>query len=90
LTSYPPSIFDREITCWIHYAPLVHRFSLREELVSLLLTHFLKYRLLNEREIRSILSRYDIEKKKIEKGERMEYEEMRREALWLREQREKR
>ncbi|GAA5832807.1 hypothetical protein JCM5353_008340 [Sporobolomyces roseus] len=87
LNPYPRSIFDRELTCWTYYAPLLVHFSLRPELVTLLLTHFLKYHLLSESEIRQILLSFDVEKDKIEKGERRGYDELRREALWSRERR---
>ncbi|GAA5949345.1 hypothetical protein JCM3765_003377 [Sporobolomyces pararoseus] len=82
LNPYPPSVFDSEVTCWVHYAPLVHHFSLRSELARLLLAHHLKYNLLTEQEIREILHVYDDEKEKIEKGERMNYEQLRRQAKW--------
>ncbi|GAA6014100.1 hypothetical protein JCM11491_004103 [Sporobolomyces phaffii] len=82
LNPYPPSVYDREIACWVHYAPLVHHFSLRFELARLLITRLVRHHLVSEDEVRKILTAYDVERERIERGERRGYEELRREALW--------
>ncbi|GAA5903629.1 uncharacterized protein JCM6883_005063 [Sporobolomyces salmoneus] len=85
LNPYPPATIERELTCWIYNAPLVHHFSLRFDLARFLLTVHLKHRLLTESEIRRVLVAYDKEREKIEKGKRRNYEDLRREAMWVKE-----
>ncbi|GAA5877085.1 hypothetical protein JCM1840_005305 [Sporobolomyces johnsonii] len=80
---FPPSVYDRELTCWTHYAPLVHHFELRFELALHLLGRQVRHHLLTEHELRLVMHKYDEEAERIERGERKGYEQLRREALWI-------
>ncbi|GAA5963255.1 hypothetical protein JCM21900_006570 [Sporobolomyces salmonicolor] len=78
-----PSVYERELACWTHYAPLVHHFGLRFELAMHLLTRQVRHHLLAEHELRLVLHQYDEEAVRIEAGKRKGYEQLRREALWV-------
>ncbi|GAA5890565.1 hypothetical protein JCM6882_002964 [Rhodosporidiobolus microsporus] len=80
LNPLPPTVALREIACWRYYAPLVHHFRLHPHL-SLHLVERFKRRLLTKHELREVLSAYDAEVDKIERGERVGYEEWRRRVL---------
>lgn len=72
--SYPRSVFLRELACWRYYAPVLYHYSLRFELALHLAERLLPYHLISEAELREILHAYDREVRRIERGERMDFE----------------
>ncbi|BGP58592.1 hypothetical protein JCM8202v2_006261 [Rhodotorula sphaerocarpa] len=71
---YPRSVFLRELACWRYYAPVLYHYSLRFELALHLAERLLPYHLISEAELREILHAYDREVRRIERGERMDFE----------------
>ncbi|GAA6019727.1 hypothetical protein JCM10207_009244 [Rhodosporidiobolus poonsookiae] len=86
LNPFPPTAFDRELACWRFYAPIVHHHSLRPALTTHLLERLHARGLLSNDELREVLRAYDIEVRKLERGQRKGYEEWKRRKTWRKEQ----
>lgn len=78
--SYPPTVYHRERSCWVHYAPLIAHFALRPTLVLHLVQHLLAHKLVTQPQLREIVRAVDREVERVEEGGRDGYDEWRRKA----------
>ncbi|BGP52227.1 hypothetical protein JCM10450v2_008198 [Rhodotorula kratochvilovae] len=82
LNPYPPTVYHRERACWVHFAPVLSHFRLRDTLVLHLVRHLLRHALVTQPQLREIVRAFDGEVARVERGEREGYEEWRRRAAW--------
>ncbi|GAA5824278.1 hypothetical protein JCM3770_000920 [Rhodotorula araucariae] len=82
LNPYPPTVYHRERACWVHYAPVLAHFALRDTLVLHLVRHLVQHQLVTPPQLREVVRALDAEVARVEHGEREGYDDWRRRTAW--------